>query len=172
MPSRKTTDHFDLLPYIAILMCTLGTLLLMTLSMTAINLGPAAGVGIVPTVGTNRQAKLPILVEWDGRTVNVHRGQKLDAIATDDDPKIGLEKGQLTLIYDDKLNPVLDELAQRSNTHYALFVLRPSGFSNFMSLRARFERRGLPIGYEPFEQDRPVRLIEKQVGLTNATPPL
>ena len=36
-------DHFDLLPFIAIMMCLPGTLLLVTMSMAAINIGAGAG---------------------------------------------------------------------------------------------------------------------------------
>ena len=35
-------DHFDLLPFIAILMCVLGTELLVTMSMAALSLGVGA----------------------------------------------------------------------------------------------------------------------------------
>ena len=54
MRTRKSADHFDMLPFIAILMCTLGTLLLVTLSMAAVNLGPGAGEkgGYVVATGT------------------------------------------------------------------------------------------------------------------------
>ena len=170
MANRKVTDHFDLLPYIAILMCTLGTLLLMTLSMTAINLGPAAGIGIVPTTETNRPSKLPMLIEWDGENVHVHHDQTIESIKVDDEPKLGFQDGHIAVIYDDKLNPIMDNLVKLTNTDYALFVVRPSGFSNFMSLRGRFDQRDIPLGYEPFEQGRPVRLLEKKPRSTNSVP--
>jgi hypothetical protein len=36
-------DHFDLLPFIGIMMCLLGALLLVTMCMGAINIGAGAG---------------------------------------------------------------------------------------------------------------------------------
>jgi hypothetical protein len=38
-------DHFDLLPFIAIMMCLLGTLLLVTITIAVINIGIGAGEG-------------------------------------------------------------------------------------------------------------------------------
>jgi len=172
MAKPKATDHFDLLPYIAILMCTLGTLLLLTLSMTAINLGPGAGIGIVPTFDPDKPSKMPVLIEWDGAHATVHRGSERQSIRVGE-RRLRIENGELKLDDDtetEKLKAVLDDLVARTNTHYALFAVRPSGFSNFIALRARFDAVDIPIGYEPFEQGRPVQLLLKQMGVTNSPP--
>src|SRR5437870_2742034 len=65
-------DHFDLLPFIAILMCTLGCLLLVTMSMAAISIGPGAGEGWIPVRDWFPGAMIPILIEWDGSTAVFH----------------------------------------------------------------------------------------------------
>jgi hypothetical protein len=166
MGQRQSTDHFDLLPYIAILMCTLGTLLLLTLSMTAINLGPNARIGIIPTFDTNAPSKIPVLIEWDGLQVIVHHEGRKEIIEPGQ-PQLTFEDGALKFSETGALKVVMSDLRARTNTHYALFAVRPSGFSNFISLRARFDREDISIGYEPFEQARPVELLMKEVGLTN-----
>jgi hypothetical protein len=163
MGRRKGTDHFDLLPYIAILMCTLGTLLLMTLSMTAINVGPGAGIGIVPAVDANMPTKQPVLIEWDGRQAFVHREQQREAIRVDQ-LQIWVDGKARDDTEEEKLESILEDLTENAKTQYALFAVRPSGFSNFMSFRERFDRRRIPIGYEPFEQDRPLRLLQPKFG--------
>src|SRR3990170_3655483 len=109
MPSRKLTDHFDLLPYISILMCTLGTLLLMTVSMTAINLGPGVGIGIVQAVDTNNMTKLAVLIEWDGHMATVHQGDRREAIRVDQ-PRRTFEDGEIKIVDEtekEKLDVVL-----------------------------------------------------------------
>jgi hypothetical protein len=65
-------DHFDLLPFIAILMCTLGCLLFVTLSVAALSIGPGRGEGWVPDKAEGTQ-KTPVLVEWDGTVAVLHR---------------------------------------------------------------------------------------------------
>ena len=53
-------DHFDPLPFIAIMMCLPGTLLLVTMSMAAIDVG--AGEGWVPT--PDRDARPPVFLSF------------------------------------------------------------------------------------------------------------
>lgn len=67
-------DHFDLLPFINILMCTLGCLLLVTLSIAALSLGPSAGEGWIASQRDSTPAtrKQPVLIEWDGTAVSAH----------------------------------------------------------------------------------------------------
>lgn len=88
--TRETSaDHFDLLPFIAILMCVLGCLLLVTLCMAAISLGAGVAERWTPVAATGQATsgrpatgpvaasaavapKKPILVEWDGDQAIFH----------------------------------------------------------------------------------------------------
>ncbi len=47
--SDMDSDHFDLLPFISILMCVLGCLLLVTISMASLTMGLDAGEAWLPT---------------------------------------------------------------------------------------------------------------------------
>ncbi len=73
MKSSRGRDHFDLLPFIAIMMCLLGCLLLVTISMASINVGVGAGEVWVPAGGEKGPGKTPILLEWDGSHVCLHK---------------------------------------------------------------------------------------------------
>lgn len=159
MSSSKKADHFDLLPYIAVLMCTLGGLLLITLSMTAINLGPGAGVGLVPIIDTNRPTKMPVLIEWDGEYATVHDSER----DTREPVRIEFRTGFWGLALGNetdtqRLERVLGDLESKTNTHYALFAVRPSGFDNFDVVRILFDNRDISVGYEPIEQGKPIKL--------------
>jgi hypothetical protein len=162
MRARKSTDHFDLLPFIAILMCTLGTLLLVTLCMAAINMGPGAGEAWIPTNETNRVNRIPVLVEWDGEAATVHRADKRERIRLAFTRSIKIVDGQLKIEEPEDDRPrfesFLSEMALMTNTHYALFAVRPSGFKSFLSLRSEFEDKDISVGYEPIPQGKSVRL--------------
>ena len=73
-------DHFDLLPFIAILMCMLGCLLLVTISIAALSMGPGADEGWMLLRDSQDSSKESILIESDGATPIIHwRNQKLKA---------------------------------------------------------------------------------------------
>ena len=58
----------------------------------------------------------------------------------------------------ERLEELLEKLDSLRDTRYALFAVRPSGFDTFMRLRFVFDRRELPLGYEPVPQAKAVRL--------------
>lgn len=161
MSRRKGTDHFDLLPYIAILMCTLGTLLLVTLCMAAINMGPGAGEAWIPTSDTNRVTRIPVLIEWDGEAATVQRDQTRERIRIGT-RSIKLVDGEFKIMEPDddrpRLESLLAEMALKKNSHYALFAVRPSGFKSFLSLRSEFDDKEISVGYEPIPQGKTVKL--------------
>lgn len=132
-------DHFDLLPFIAIMMCLLGALLLVTMSMAAINIGAGAGEGWVPE--PDAASKTPVLIEWDGVNTIWHAEGGYRTI----DPR--------------HMAPLFAWLTAHKQTHYALFTVRPTGFGSFRTLAEMFEDRGIEIGFEPIEQGKSVRLL-------------
>jgi len=143
-------DHFDLLPFIAILMCVLGSLLLVTISIAALSIGPGVGEGWVPTRDPNKQTKTPVLIEWDGKIATIHQeGKKIQAQWVESNT-------------DKTLLNFIDELAAKSGTHYALFAVRPSGFHNFQMFADLFRTRQIDVGYEPIKQEKPVRLLKER----------
>lgn len=161
-------DHFDLLPFIAIMMCLLGTLLLITMCMAAINIGAGAGEGwiLAPDAG----AKTPVLIEWDGEYAVWHSETGVRQIQEDFIEFADFGSGWIRYSPNgtairvsgpeaSALDPLVGYLEARRKTHYALFAVRPSGFSNFRRFVSRFEDRKLDVGFEPIEQGKPVRLV-------------
>jgi len=148
-------DRFDLLPYISILMCLLGTLLLMTMSMAALYLKDP---GAVWETGarTAEHAQLPVLVEWDGNTVVVHRRKSILRIALGRDLRQWW--GRDGSFANPQMAAFVQAMASRRDSEYALFAVRPSGFDSFQTLAREFRSQKIAVGYEPIEQNKPVRL--------------
>lgn len=147
---NSSSEHFDVLPFIGLLMCVLGVLLFVTLSVAALALGPNAKEGWLPLDGQDRN-KTPILLEWDGKSAVIHNGNQLKSIGVFVDSS-------------DKRTPellnFLAEMTAKRKTHYVLFAVRPSGFKNFQLLADEFRDKKVDVGYEPIPQDKNVRLLK------------
>jgi hypothetical protein len=169
MSNKREThkDHFDLLPFIAILMCVLGCLLLVTMSIAALSIGPGVGEGWVPTPNPKVAQKIPMLIEWDGSVATIHRegGGKVQVKWS---APYSLTFGGLSPSIptaeagSEELQKLLEELSQKKATHYALFAVRPSGFNNFYQFSYQFRSRNIDVGYEPIKQEKAVRLLKER----------
>jgi hypothetical protein len=147
---NSSSEHFDVLPFIGLLMCVLGVLLFVTLSVAALALGPNAKEGWLPLDGQDRK-KTPILIEWDGKSAVIHNGNHLKSV------EVFLESSEKKT---PELLNFLKEMTAKRQTHYVLFAVRPSGFKNFQLLADEFRDRRVDVGYEPIPQDKNVRLLK------------
>jgi len=153
----NAVDHFDLFPFISILVCTLGFLLMVTLSVVAISLGPGARMVIVPepvdptavpmAIAGRPVGEKPLLIEWDGSQVTIHpsRVQVPWAAASENEGMNDSHFGQL-----------LKAVRQNRGRYYVFVAVRPSGFGNLGDLIDLMDHQKIKYGYEPFEQDRPL----------------
>ena len=161
-------DHFDLLPFIAILLCILGCLLLVTITMAVVNLGPSVKEVWVPSnanvnpgpsataawVPSNNgdfgcrvtlpdgRLMLPVIIEWDGATVVVHDNDTGNEQSWPHDS--------------DEFRRFLSKLELNKGTQYALLAVRPSGFESYVDFSNEFRRRGISVGSEPVHQARSI----------------
>jgi hypothetical protein len=138
-----------MLPFIGLLMCVLGVLLFVTLSVAALAIGPNVKEGWLP-IDAQRK-KIPILLEWNGQSAVIHAEDQSKLVQTflDSDNKNTPE-----------LSSFLTAMMAKRKTHYVLFAVRPSGFENFQLLADQFREKKVDVGYEPIPQDKNVRLLK------------
>lgn len=144
------TEHFDMLPFIGLLMCVLGVLLFVTLSIAALALGPNVKEGWLPITDESRK-KTPVLIEWDGTKALIHTEKQPLSVQAFSDAETPTNE----------LSRFVTDMAAKRQTHYVLFAVRPSGFKNFQVLADTFRTKRVDIGYEPIQQDKAVRLLKK-----------
>jgi biopolymer transport protein ExbD len=153
-------DHFDMLPFIALMMIVLATLLFITMTMAAINVGAGVAEGWIPTASAGNP-KIPILAEWDGEALIIHKpsGQERIFIGQETRQWFNSDLG----FKREELGTFIQEMTDNKDTHYVLFAVRPSGFGNFQMLASLFRKKDVSIGYEPLDQGKSVRLkLEKE----------
>lgn len=151
-PLNSQAEHFDMLPFIGLLMCVLGVLLFVTLSVAALAMGPNVKEGWLPLDDVNTR-KTPILVEWDGMKAVIHRENETASVLV-----YSTNKSTIT----PEFTAFVTEMERKRKSDYVLFAVRPSGFRNFQMLADEFRNKRIDIGYEPITQDRAVRLIRRQ----------
>jgi biopolymer transport protein ExbD len=172
----EQSDQFDLLPFIGILMCVLGCLLLVTLSMAAVSVGVGAAEACVPTTDVSPTSKQAVLVEWDGSTAVIHRHLERVHIKWVLPQEISIDGSTYVMVQESKnVSPEIvremEWFVSHKGTHYILIAARPSGFDTLMRFANQFSAKGVSIGYEPLEQCRPVQLRSStSPGLTEPRP--
>lgn len=139
-----------MLPFIGLLMCVLGVLLFVTLSIAALAIGPNVKEGWLP-VQSDERKKTPVLVEWDGSKAVIHMGTKAVLVTV----LVGSNSTPSA-----EFSTFINEMFSKRKTHYVLFAVRPSGFGNFQVLADQFRDRRVDVGYEPIPQDKSVRLLK------------
>ena len=153
---RPEQEHFDLLPFIAIMMIVLAVLLLITMTMASLNVGAGAAEGWIPTKTQDANNKIPILVEWDGETAIIQKPSGHRRIVLGKEVRRWWNSDWR--FRNDEMREFWNEMKSQSDTHYVLFAVRPSGFRNFQALASEFRDAGVNVGYEPVEQSTRIQL--------------
>jgi hypothetical protein len=151
-------DHFDLLPFINILMCTLGCLLLIALSIASLSLAEAPEAWVQTGPGNGRT---PVLLVWDGKALvgTFDSTPKCVPFTADGTPDAAACPANVPASPFGALQRYFLSVAAKQ---YALIAVRPSGFASFYGLKRAFTDAKITIGYEPIGQTKNVRLDVKR----------
>lgn len=144
-PGRRGAQA-ELFPFLAVLACMIGTLILIIIVVTTGVLGSKRSITLVARDSDGRNVTLkPHYVEVRGDGVVIHPG--LEFVAADH------VDGRQTA-----LRRLLRQVEERKATEYVIVAVRPDGFKLFSEVRDQVEGRGIQIGYEPVDADWKLRI--------------
>ncbi len=156
--SKQKTITVWLFPFFNIMLCTLGILILIGGTVTGFSL-EATGIVIKNaylTSVTGPDKKLPVYIEWNGKTLLVHPTLKstpvtIPATVLGDNIEEFLADFEYE-IRNTYFGRLLECVKIKRDRRYLVILIRPSGFDNFLLLREFLLAQGIDIGYEPLGQ--------------------
>lgn len=136
----------ELFPFLAVLACMIGTLILIIIVVTSGVLGEKRSITLVARDDGGRNLTLqPRYVEVRGDGVMLHPG--LEFVPAGEIGRRASALGRL-----------LREVQARRDAEYVIVAVRPDGFELFEQVRDQVEGRGIQIGYEPVDADWKLRI--------------
>ena len=138
---RKQQTNVELFPFLSVLACTIGTLILLIIVMTTQALEPQEAVVVAKvdedSQGSNKE-KTPVYIEARKDGFVLHPSKEFAPRADLYDKESPLRK-------------TIAELEDNKKEQYLILILRPDGLEMFNKLRAEVEKAEIDIGYEPLE---------------------
>jgi biopolymer transport protein ExbD len=142
--SSRPSIEIELFPFLSILACTIGTLILLIIVMTTQLFNSQREVTILAKTEHNErrknQNKMPRYIECRKDGIILHPSQEFVA-------KNDIESSNSVL------KKLLNEVEQNSNKEYLIIAIRPDGIEVFKKVRNLIEQKGIDIGYEPIDKD-------------------
>lgn len=143
---RGAAQTVELFPFLSVLACVIGTLVLLVILVTSGILGSKRSITLVGTSGPGHNSTLrPHYVEVTGGGIILHPGKELV-------PTSEIGRGNTALAR------LLREVAAKRDREYIIVALRPSGYPYFDRVRDQVEGKGIEIGYEPIDEDWKLRI--------------
>lgn len=136
----------ELFPFLAVLACVIGTLILLVILVTSGLLGSRRSITLVAESSAGRNVALrPHYVEVTGDGVVLHPGGETVPASS-----LGRQGTPLA--------ELLRDVSANRDREYVIVALRPSGYPHFDRVRAQVEGRGIQIGYEPIDEGWKLRI--------------
>lgn len=138
---RKRQTEVELFPFLSVLACTIGTLILLIIVLTTQALEPQEAVVVAKVDenarGANRN-KTPLYIEAREDGFVLHPSKEFAPRAD---------------LYDEQspLRKTVANLKANKDEQYLILILRPDGLEMFEKIRELVEQDGIDIGYEPLE---------------------
>ena len=138
---RKQQTEVELFPFLSVLACTIGTLILLIIVLTTQALEPQEAVVVAKTdedsKGANKD-KIPLYIECREDGFVLHPSKEFAPRAD---------------LYDEKspLRKLVAKLKTQKEEKYLIVILRPDGLEMFNKIRELVTKEEIDIGYEPLE---------------------
>lgn len=138
---RKRQTEVELFPFLSVLACTIGTLILLIIVLTTQALEPQEAVVVAKVDENSRganQNKTPLYIEARKDGFILHPSKEFAPRAD---------------LYDEQspLRTTVANLKANKDEQYLILILRPDGLEMFDKIRELVEQDGIDIGYEPLE---------------------
>lgn len=138
---RKQQTEIELFPFLSVLACTIGTLILLIIVLTTQALEPQEAIVVAKTEEDNKGAnknKIPIYIECREDGFVLHPSKEFAPRAD---------------LYDEKspLRKLVSTLKSQKEEKYLIVILRPDGLEMFNKIRELVTKEEIDIGYEPLE---------------------
>ena len=136
---QKSHTEVELFPFLSVLACTIGTLVLLIIVLTtqALNKQEVTIVAKAEEGGVN-QSKKPRYIECRDDGVVLHPSEEFVPRANIDDANSPIQK-------------LIAEVKANKDKQYLIVALRPDGIDMFNEIRNLVEGEGIDIGYEPVD---------------------
>ncbi|MCU0534678.1 MAG: hypothetical protein MUD14_12365 [Hydrococcus sp. Prado102] len=142
--SSRPLIEIELFPFLSILACTIGTLILLIIVMTTQLFDSQREVTILAKTENNEEgknrSKTPRYIECRNDGIIIHPSQEFVT-------KNDIESSNSAL------KKLLNEVKQNSDKEYLIVAIRPDGIEVFKKIRDLIEQKGIDIGYEPIDKD-------------------
>ena len=138
---RKQQTEVELFPFLSVLACTIGTLILLIIVLTTQALEPQEAIVVAKTEEDSKGAnknKIPLYIECRKDGFVLHPSKEFAPRAD---------------LYDEKspLRKLVAELKTQKEEKYLIVILRPDGLEMFNKIRELVTKEEIDIGYEPLE---------------------
>jgi hypothetical protein len=143
---NQSKIEVELFPFLSILACTIGTLILLIIVLATQVFSNEREVSIIAKTETGKNlAKIPRYIECRGDGVIIYPQKKFVS-------KYNLYNSNSAFLQ------LLNQVKVNSKTEYLIIAIRPDGFETFQSIRETIEQQGIDMGYEPIDQDVKLKL--------------
>lgn len=137
--SRSPTE-IELFPFLSVLACTIGTLILLIIVLTTQMFEEQREVVILAKTERGKNAvKTPRYIECREDGIIIYPSETFvpqSQLNNDNSP----------------LAQLLAEIEKNVQKQYLIVAIRPDGFEGFQKVREMVEKRGIDLGYEPLDE--------------------
>jgi len=137
---KRQNIEIELFPFLSILACTIGTLILLIIVVTAQSLSDERQVTIVAKTEEGKNAtKTPRYIECRSNGVVIYPSEEFVSLSN-------LERTN------SPFQQLLREVRRNRNKEYLIVAIRPDSFDVFEQVRDLIEAQNIDIGYEPIDE--------------------
>ncbi|MEM9273543.1 MAG: hypothetical protein AAGA80_11355 [Cyanobacteria bacterium P01_F01_bin.143] len=146
--SRQNTE-VELFPFLSILACTIGTLILLIIVLTTQALNKQEVTIVARTEEENgvNKTKNPRYIECKADGVIIYPGEEFVSLEQLDKPNSAMTK-------------LLAQVEQNRDREYLIVAVRANGIDTFNLVRNRIEGAKIDIGYEPIDANWQLKIPE------------